>query len=93
MLLRFPESDVESRRSYKIKHETDQLVDSQVDFKNNKETVKKQIPNIDINFAEKKVDNERIEIKPSMVTKSQETWKIAKSMHGLPKYTAIYVTF
>ena len=93
MLLRFPESDVELRRSYKIKPKIDEVVDSQVDFKNDKETVKKQIPNIDINFAEKKVDIERIEIKPSMVTKSQETWKIAKTMHGLLKYTAIYVTF
>ena len=62
MLLRFPESDVELKRSYEIKHKIDEVVDSQVDFKNNKETVKKQIPSIEINFAEKKVDNERIEI-------------------------------
>ena len=42
MLLPFPENDVELERSYQIKHKKiDKEVDSQVDFKNSKSTVKK----------------------------------------------------
>ena len=48
MLLAFPESDVELERSYQVKHnKIDKEADSQVNgvTKNNKEAVKKQIPN------------------------------------------------
>ena len=62
MLLPFPETDVELERSYQIKHKKiDKEVDSQVDFKNSKSTVKKRMPNIDVNSVEKKVNNERTE--------------------------------
>ena len=62
MLLLFPESDVELERSYQIKYQKiDKEVDSQVDSKNNKDAVKKQMPNIYVNFVEKKVNSERTE--------------------------------
>ena len=61
VLLPFPESDVELERSYQIKHKKkiDKEVDSQVDSENNKDAVKKRIPNIDVNSVEKKVNYER----------------------------------
>ena len=58
-LLPFPENYVELERSYQIKHKKiDKEVHSQVDSKNNKDTVKKQMSNIDF---EKKVNNEGTE--------------------------------
>ena len=61
VLLPFPESDARLKRSYQVKHKIDEVVDFQVDSKNNKGAVKKQMPNIDVNFVEKKVNNERTE--------------------------------
>ena len=61
VLLPFPESDAKSKRFYQVKHKIDEVVDSQVDSTNNKGAVKKKLSNIDVNFVEKKVDDERTE--------------------------------
>ena len=63
VLFHFPDSEVELEGSYqtKQKQKINKKVDSQVDSKNNKDAVKNQIPNIDVNSVEKKMNNERTE--------------------------------
>ena len=60
-----PGSNVELERPYQTKHKKiDKEVDSQMNglSKNNKDAVKKQIQNIDVNSVEKKMRNERTKL-------------------------------
>ena len=57
-----PESNVELEESYQTKHKKiDKEVETQVNrlSKNNKDAVKKEIRNIDVNSVEKTMTNER----------------------------------